>query len=85
MEAGGSKYKHIPCLNDSDGWVECNGKLDSGLAEEATHCLCNYLQFTWTTVLVVANQVPGCSQWSQDLADIQRIGRITDIGRSKAI
>ncbi|MBT8185604.1 MAG: ferrochelatase, partial [Eudoraea sp.] len=22
MEAGGSNYKHIPCLNDSDGWVE---------------------------------------------------------------
>ena len=21
MEAGGTAYKHIPCLNDRDGWV----------------------------------------------------------------
>ncbi|PKA98422.1 ferrochelatase [Flavobacteriaceae bacterium MAR_2009_75] len=26
LEAGGTDYKHIPCLNDNDAWVELMGK-----------------------------------------------------------
>jgi ferrochelatase len=26
MEAGGSDYKHIPCMNDNDDWVDVNVK-----------------------------------------------------------
>ena len=27
QEAGGGDYKHIPCLNDSDAWVESDGQM----------------------------------------------------------